>query len=66
MHVFRGEKRNSYFEHIGRLASLRDGKGVVVLVNEKDFMVFVRQSLASKSRDSHVRAIYDDTIKKIS
>jgi hypothetical protein len=64
--VFRGEKRNSYFEHIGRIASLRDGKGVVVLVNEKDLMVFVRQSLAGKSRDSHIRAIYDDTIKKIS
>lgn len=66
--AYRGEdgKKKSYYEHISRIASARDGKGIVLLVNERDLQVFIRQAQSGKTRDSHIRAIYDDTIRAIS
>lgn len=63
--AFRGtEKKKHYFEHIRRIAE-KDG-GVVLLLGQKDLEVFMRQAINGKSSESHVRELYDSTVRAIS
>jgi hypothetical protein len=61
--VFRGDIRNHYFEHVKKLSS--DG-GMVLLLNEKDLRVFVRQAMNGKVKDSHLQDKYDKVVRMIS
>ena len=62
--VFRGEKKKSYNEHIKRIFS--NYEGIILLLNEKDLKVFLRQTLRGKNRESHIQEAYDQTIRNIS
>jgi len=61
--VFRGEIRNHYFEHIKKLS---DRGGMVLLLNDKDLRVFLRQAMNGKVKDSHIQDKYDKTVRMIS
>jgi hypothetical protein len=62
---FRGEAKKGYYEHIKRISSEKDG-GVVLLLGDRDIDVFLRQAINMKARESHIREIYDRTIREIS
>ena len=62
--VFRGDKKRHYFEHIKRIAS--ESNGIVLLLNEKDIKVFLRQALHGRMRESHIQEAYDQTLRAIS
>jgi hypothetical protein len=65
--VYRGEKKSkSYYGHIRRIAVNSKEPTIVLLVNDRDLQVFIRQAISGKSKDSHMRGIFDDTIKAIS
>ena len=61
--VFRGDARNHYYEHIKKLSA---NGGLVLLLNDKDLRVFVRQASNGKVKDSHLQDKYDRTIRMIS
>jgi hypothetical protein len=61
--VFRGEIKKHYYDHIRR-ASEKDG--LVLLLTEKDIVVFLRQAKNGKIREGHIRDIYDRTVREIS
>jgi hypothetical protein len=61
--VFRGEIKNHYFEHVKKLSN---GGGMVLLLNEKDLRVFVRQAMNGKVKDSHLQDKYDKVVRMIS
>lgn len=62
--VFRGEVRSHYYDHIKRIAS--DKNGLVLLLTEKDLVVFIRQARNGKTKESHIQDIYDKTVREIS
>lgn len=62
--VFRGEHRPHHLEHVKRVHS--DKKGLVILLNEKDLAVFLRQAINGKVRDEHLQNRYDQTVRAIS
>ncbi len=62
--VFRGERKKNYDEHIKRIFS--ESKGIVLLLNERDLRVFLRQALHGRMRESHIQEAYDQTIRNIS
>jgi hypothetical protein len=62
--VFRGEIKNHYFDHVKRLASKEDG--LVLLLNDKDLQVFVRQAINGKVKDDHIQDRFDRTVRAIS
>ena len=62
--VFRGEIRNHYYDHIRKISSNRGG--LVLLLNDKDLRVFVRQALNGKVKDSHLQDKYDRVVREIS
>ena len=64
MVVFRGERRNHYFDHVKRIFS--DKEGIVLLLTEKDLKVFLRQAINGKVKESHLHEIYDLTVRRIS
>lgn len=61
--VFRGEIRNHYFEHVKKLSN---GGGMILLLNDKDLRVFVRQAMNGKVKDSHLQDKYDKVVRMIS
>ena len=61
--VFRGEIKNHYYDHIRKLC---DHGGMVLLLNDKDLRVFVRQSINGKVKDNHLQDRYDRTVRMIS
>jgi hypothetical protein len=62
---FRGrEKKKHYYEHIRRIAN--DRKGMVLLFDERDLDVFLRQAIIGKSNQPHIQEQYDHTIRQIS
>lgn len=63
---FRGEDRDKphYMQHIRRIA--QNHKGMVVLLNDKDLKVFIRQAINGKVKESHIREIYDGIVRRIS
>jgi hypothetical protein len=62
--VFRGEVSNHYYQHVKRIASQTDG--LVLMLNEKDLQVFVRQALNGKVKDEHLLEKFDRTVRAIS
>jgi len=66
--AYRGtrETKKHYYQHIKEISRKHSGKAIVLLVNDQDLQTFIRQVLSGKFRDSHFRAIYDDTARAIS
>jgi len=64
--VFRGEIENHYYGHIKRIASDKGGDGMVLMLTERDMLVFIRQSLNGRVKESHIQDIYDRTVRAIS
>jgi len=64
--VFRGEIKKHYFEHVKRVSADKDG-GLVLLLNDKDLAVFLRQALKGKAHgEEHLRERFDQTVRFIS
>jgi hypothetical protein len=61
---FRGELKSHYYQHIKRISA--NQKGMVLLLTDKDLRTFVRQALNGKVKESHIQAIYDETVRKVS
>lgn len=62
--VFRGEVLKRYYEHIKRIAGEKDG--FILLLTDRDLQVFIRQARNGKPKESHIRDIYDRTVREIS
>jgi hypothetical protein len=63
--VFRGEeKKKFYWEHIKRISN--QNKGLVLLLSQKDLLVFIRQALNGKIKEEHIHDIFDMTERQIS
>jgi hypothetical protein len=62
--VFRGEIKNHYYDHIKRIAEIKNG--MVLLLTEKDIKVFLRQAINGKVKEAHIHEIYDKMIRAIS
>jgi hypothetical protein len=58
--IFRGEIKNHYYDHIKRLCV---NGGMVLLLNDKDLRVFVRQAINGKVKDNHLQDRYDKTLR---
>lgn len=62
--AFRGEIEKHYFQHIRRIASQSDG--LVVPLTEKDLLVFIRQAMNGKVKESHLQERLDRIQRAIS
>jgi hypothetical protein len=62
--VFRGEIVPAYWPHLKTIA--KDKKSLVILLNDKDLKVFIRQSRAGKVKESHIQDRCDEMIRKTS
>lgn len=62
--VFRGQYKSSYDQHVRRIASDKDG--MVLLLNERDIRVFLRQARNGKVKDAHIQDIYDRMVRLLS
>lgn len=62
--VFRGEIKPSYYEHMQRV--LASTKGLILPLNTKDLMVFLRQALNGKIKEDHIQDRYDTIVRKLS
>jgi hypothetical protein len=62
--VFRGELKKHYYQHVKRIADMHDG--LLLLLNDKDLQVFVRQALNGKVKDDHLQDRFDRTARAIS
>jgi hypothetical protein len=61
--VFRGDVVKHYYGHIKRIA---EKDALVLLLSEKDMLVFVRQAINGKVKESHIQDNYDRTVREIS
>ena len=57
------ETDSSYYRHMDRIA--KEG-GLVLLLNEKDIRVFIRQALKGKTKEDHISEIFDRTVRSLS
>lgn len=62
--VFRGEVKKHYFAHIKR--ALNNNNGMILLLNDKDLNVFMRQARNGVVKDDHIMDRYDLTVRSIS
>ena len=62
---FRGEVKTHHYEHVKRIAAEKNG-GITLLLTDRDLDVFIRQAINGKSREEHIREIYDRTVREIS
>jgi hypothetical protein len=62
--VFRGEIKNHYYGHVKRVADQHDG--LILLLNDKDLQVFVRQALNGKVKDDHLQDRFDKAVRAVS
>ncbi len=62
---FRGEVKKHHYKHVRGISGEKDG-GVVLLLTDKDLLVFLRQALNGKTKDDHIQELYDGMIRKIS
>ena len=64
--AFRGEEtKKHYFQHIKRVANEKEG-GIILLLNERDLNVFLRQAINGKVKEDHINEIYDHIVREIS
>jgi hypothetical protein len=61
--VFRGEIERHYYTHVRRAC---EKDGMILLLTERDIVVFLRQAKHGKIKESHIRDIYDRTVREIS
>jgi hypothetical protein len=61
--VFRGEVLNHYYDHIRKISS---SGGAVIMLNDKDLRVFVRQAMNGRVKDSHLLDKHDKLVRAIS
>jgi hypothetical protein len=61
---FRGEVKNHYFQHVKRI----NGQcgGIVIMLNDKDAQVFIRQSMNGRLKDGHLQDKFDKVVRMIS
>ena len=62
--AFRGEIKKHYFEHIKR--AMNNNGGMILLLNDKDLNVFMRQARNGVVKDDHIMDRYDHTVRSIS
>lgn len=62
--VFRGDVKKHHYEHVRRVASVHDG--LVLLLNDRDLQVFVRQAINGKVRDDHLQDRNDAAVRAAS
>jgi hypothetical protein len=60
--VFRGNLSKHYYEHIKSVAADKAG-GVILLLNDKDLQVFLRQAKANKLRDQHLQERHSTIVR---
>jgi len=61
---FRGDERKKFhYEHIRRIA--QNHNGMILLLTNRDLHTLIRQALHGKAKESHIREIYDTTIRLI-
>jgi hypothetical protein len=63
--AFRGEIKKHYHGHVKRISSDKDG-GLVLLLNDKDLAVFIRQAIKGRAREDHLQERFDQTVRAIS
>ncbi len=64
--TFRGEEtKKQYYQHIKRVANEKEG-GIILLLNERDLNVFLRQAINGKVKEDHIDDIYDRIVREIS
>lgn len=61
--VFRGEVKKHDYDHIKKCSG---ENGLILLLNENDIVIFLRQALNGKIKESHIRDNFDRTIREIS
>jgi hypothetical protein len=57
--------KNHYYQHVKRIANEKDG-GIVLLLTDRDLLVFLRQARNGKAKEDHIRDLYDRTVREIS
>ena len=62
--AFRGELKPHYYSHLKRIASDKDG--IVLLLGQRDLLVFIRQARNGKIKEDHIQDRYDETVRKLS
>jgi hypothetical protein len=62
--AFRGEVQAHQYQHVKRIANDKDG--MVLLLGQKDLMVFIRQARNGKLKEDHIQDRYDATVRKVS
>jgi hypothetical protein len=61
--VFRGEVKKHYYGHIRRITS---NGGMVLLLNDRDLAVFMRQARKGMVKDDHIQERYDQIVRALS
>lgn len=61
--IFRGDMKNHYYEHVKRATA---NGGMILLLNDRDLRVFVRQAINGRVKDSHLQDRLDKTQRAIS
>lgn len=61
--AFRGRPSSSNETHVHNV--IRDRDGILLLIGEKDLMVFLRQAINGKNRESHLQDLYDRTVRQV-
>jgi cell division protein FtsL len=62
--AFRGEIQPHYYSHVKRIANDKDG--MVLMLGQRDLLVFIRQARNGKLKEDHIQDRYDATIRGIS
>lgn len=63
--VFRGDSTNkTYIGHVRRIAN--EKKGLILLLTERDLLVFIRQTRKGKIKEDHLLSRYDYLVRQIS
>jgi hypothetical protein len=62
--AFRGAIQPAYYGHVRRIATDKDG--MIILLNDGDLKVFIRQARNGKVKDAHIQDRYDNMVRMIS
>ncbi len=62
--AFRGDLEPHYYDHVKRIASEKDG--MVLLLGQRDLLVFLRQARNGKIKEDHIQDRYDTTVRQVS
>ena len=61
--AFRGEIKKTYYGHLKRIA---EDKKLILLLGQKDLLVFIRQARNGKIKEDHIQDRYDTIVRYIS